>query len=88
MNEAELANALATSGPAGIGVVVLAVLLRSWLGTVREDLKGVREKLSQLEATMSRASLDAATHHTEARQRLAELERRVTVLEGPKGRGS
>lgn len=88
MNEADLAQVLASSGPAGVGVIVLAMLLKSWLGSVRSDLASVREKLSELETAVHRATLDAASHHAETRQRLAELERRVTVLEHPKGGGS
>jgi len=43
MQETELVQIMTASGPAGVGVVVLALLLKQWLGQVRGDLVALRK---------------------------------------------
>ena len=50
MSEAELAQALVTSGPAGVGVLVLAFLIKQWLGQLRSDVVRLGEKVAELVA--------------------------------------
>ena len=87
MSEAELAQALVTSGPAGVGVLVLAFLIKQWLGLLRGDVVRLSEKVDTLEATLHKASLEAASHHATVSAKLEDLDRRVSTLES-KGAGS
>ena len=81
MTEAELAQALVTSGPAGVGVLVLAYLIKSWLTALRADVGRLAEKVEELESAVHKSSVENAGDRAEVKQRLSELERRVSGLE-------
>jgi len=87
MSEAELAQALVTSGPAGVGVLVLAFLIKQWLGQLRHDVVRLGEKVEELEAAVHRGSVEAAGHRATVSAKLEDLDRRVSSLES-KGGGS
>ena len=82
MTETEFAQALLTSGPAGVGVVVLALLIKQWLGQVRGDLERLHTKIAGLEKAVQDATVEQAAHRATVDAKLVDLERRVTVLEG------
>ncbi len=81
MHEAELFQIMTASGPAGVGVIVLALLLRQWLGQVRGDLLALRKQIEVLEKTLQTTNLSAASHQASTATKLNELERRVSALE-------
>jgi hypothetical protein len=87
MSEAELAQALVTSGPAGVGVLVLAFLIKQWLGQLRSDVVRLGEKVAELEAAVQRGSVESAGHRASVVSKLEDLDRRVTSLEA-RGGGS
>ena len=82
MSETELAQALLTSGPAGLGVMVLALLIKQWLGQVRGDLERLQVKIASLEKAVQDATVEQAAHRATVEAKLVDLERRVTSLEG------
>ncbi len=82
MTEAELAQALVTSGPAGVGVLVLAFLIKQWLGQLRHDVVRLAEKVEELEAAVHQGSVEAAGHRATVSAKLDDLDRRVSSLEG------
>ncbi len=81
MQEAELVQIMTASGPAGVGVIVLALLLKQWLGQVRGDLLALRKQIEILEKTLQTANLAAASHQASTSTKLNELDRRVSALE-------
>jgi len=81
MSEAEIAQALVTSGPAGVGVLVLAFLIKQWLGQLRGDVVRRGEKVDELESAVHKSSLEAASHHATTAAKLEDLDRRVSSLE-------
>lgn len=81
MTETELAQALLTSGPAGLGVLVLAMLIKQWLGQVRMDIERLHAQLSGLEKVVQDSTVEAAAHRATVEAKLVDLERRVSVLE-------
>ncbi len=82
MTEHELAQALLTSGPAGAGIVVLALFLKQWLTALKSDVLRVQEKVEELEKTVQNGLVVAASHHAQVAAKLEELDRRITILEG------
>ena len=81
MTETELAQALLTSGPAGVGVLVLAFLIKQWLQQLRSDVVRLGEKVDELESAVHKAGLEAAKHHATTEAKLVDLDRRVSALE-------
>ena len=81
MHEAEFLQIMTASGPAGIGVVVLALLLKQWLGQVRADLVAVKEQIENVEKTLQAANVKSAGHEASTNAKLSELDRRISALE-------
>ena len=76
MNEAQLAESLAASGPAGALVVFLGLVIRAWvarletqLDRLRETVDGMREQLSgrAVETTAAITRLEGRVDALEAR---------------------
>ena len=81
MQETELVQIMTASGPAGVGVVVLALLLKQWLGQVRGDLVALRKQIEGVEKTLQAVNLQATSHQASTNTKLEELDRRVSALE-------
>jgi len=74
MNESQLAESLAASGPAGAMVVFLGIVIRAWVARLETQLDRLRTTVDEMRGQLSGDALQSA-------KAITRLEGRVDALE-------
>ncbi|GAG49171.1 unnamed protein product, partial [marine sediment metagenome] len=61
MNESQLAESLAASGPAGAAIVFLGLVIRAWVARLEKQIDGLAESVHRLRNTIQERELKTQT---------------------------
>lgn len=76
MNESQLAESLAASGPAGAAIVFLGLVIRAWVARLEKQIDGLAESVHRLRNTIQERELKTQTAITALEGRVRTLEQR------------
>lgn len=81
MNESQLAESLAASGPAGAAIVFLGLVIRAWVARLEKQIDGLAESVHRLRNTIQERELKTQTALTALEGRVRTLEQRGAPAE-------